>query len=124
MGGSYYVPRSVKGESRILYIFIIKSFAVTLAFALVGWGLAYLIGMIVNMSIIATIIVIAIFAAIGYGLSTIIIPDVPMMGPLRKAGGENIGAMLIRALSFRGKRKIYLYNYKREVTKGGNEDGK
>lgn len=124
MGGSYYVPRSVKGESRILYIFTIKSFAVTLAFALVGWGLAYLIGMIVNMSIIATIIVIAIFAAIGYGLSTIIIPDVPMMGPLRKAGGENIGAMLIRALSFRGKRKIYLYNYKREVTKGGNEDGK
>lgn len=123
MGGSYYVPRSVKGESRILYIFTIKSFAVTLAFALVGWGLAYLIGMLVNMSIVATIIVIAIFAAIGYGLSTIVIPDVPMMGPLRKAGGENIGAMLIRAFTFRGKKKIYLYNYKREVTKGGNEDG-
>ena len=29
MGGSYYVPRNVKGESRILYIFTLKSFAVT-----------------------------------------------------------------------------------------------
>lgn len=122
MGGSYYVPRSVKGESRILYIFSIKSFVATLAFGLVGWGIAYIIGMFINMSIIATIIVIAIFAAIGYGLSTIVIPDIPLMGPLRKAGGENIGAMLLRLITFRGKKKIYLYNYKRKVTKGGNEN--
>ena len=122
MGGSYYVPRSVKGETRILYIFTIKSFAVTLAFGLVGWGIAYLIGMFVNVSIVATLVTIGIFAAIGYGLATIIIPDVPIMGPLRKAGGENIGAMILRAITFKSKRKIYLYNYKREVIKGGTQD--
>ena len=121
MGGSYYVPRSVKGESRILYIFTIKSFAATLAFGLVGVLFYFLLKTFIPISIWGAIIIIAIFAAIGYALSAITIPDVPMMGPLRKAGGENIGAMLIRALSFKRKKKIYLYNYKREATKGGEK---
>ena len=123
MGGSYYVPRSVKGESRILYIFTIKSFAATLAFGLVGVLIYFLLKTFIPISIWGAIIIIAIFAAIGYALSSITIPDVPMMGPLRKAGGENIGAMIIRALSFKRKKKIYLYNYKREVTKGGERNG-
>lgn len=123
MGGSYYVPRSVKGESRILYIFTIKSFAVTLAFGLVGVFIYLIIKSLVGMGLIPGLILIAIFAAIGYGLSAIKIPDVPIMGPLRKAGGENIGAMIIRGLTFKRKRKIYIYNYKREVTKGGNKNG-
>lgn len=121
MGGSYYVPRSVKGEGRILYIFTLKSFAATLAFGLVGVLIYFMLKTFIPISIWGAIVIIAIFAAIGYALSAITIPDVPMMGPLRKAGGENIGAMIIRAISFKGKRKIYLYNYKREVTKGGEK---
>ena len=121
MGGSYYVPRSVKGESRILYIFTIKSFAVTLAFGLVGVLVNFLVASFIDISIVGTIIIVAIFAAIGYALSAVTIPDVPAMGPLRKAGGENIGAMIIRAIMFRSKKKIYLYNHKREVTKGGEK---
>lgn len=123
MGGSYYVPRSVKGESRLLYIFTIKSFAVTLAFGLIGVLFYFLIKSFINISIIGAIIIIAIFAAIGYGLSAITIPDSPAMGPLRKAGGENIGAMIIRAMLFKRKKKIYLYNYKRKVTEGGEKNG-
>ena len=119
MGGSYYVPRSVKGESRILYIFTIKSFAATLAFGLLGAGIYLGIKQFTDLGIVTGIIIIAIFGAIGYVLSTLTIPDVPAMGPLRKAGGENIGAMIIRAITFRGKKKIYLYNYKRKETKGG-----
>lgn len=41
------------------------------------------------------------------------------MGPLRKAGGENIGEMLIRILTFGKKKKIYMYNIKREQMRGG-----
>ena len=59
---------------------------------------------------------VAIFGGIGYALATV----VPFMGPLRKAGGENIGAMIWRLITFRKRKKIYLYNYKREVIKGGN----
>ena len=121
MGGSYYVPRSVRGESRILYIFTIKSFAVTLAFGLVGVLFYFILSSFIAMSIWTAIIMTAIFAVVGYALSAITIPDAPIMGPLRKAGGENIGAMIIRAMSFRGKRKIYLYNYKRESNKGGEK---
>ena len=121
MGGSYYVPRSVKGESRILYIFTIKSFAATLAFGLVGVLIYFLIKSFIDIGIVGAIIIIAIFGGVGYALAEVKIPDVPIMGPLRKAGGENIGAMIIRALMFKGKKKIYLYNHKREVTKGGNK---
>lgn len=121
MGGSYYVPRSVKGEGRLLYIFTIKSFAVTLAFGLVGVLFYFLLKSFIKISIMGAIIIIAIFAAIGYALSAVTIPDSPAMGPLRKAGGENIGAMIIRAIMFRSKKKIYLYNHKRQVTKGGEK---
>lgn len=44
MGRSYFVPRSTKGESRILYIFTIKSFVFTVAFGLIGaliWYILY-----------------------------------------------------------------------------------
>ena len=121
MGGSYYVPRSVKGESRLLNIFTIKSFAVTLAFGLVGVLIYFILKSFIDIGIVGAIIIIGIFAAIGYALASVTIPDVPIMGPLRKAGGENIGAMILRAISFKGKRKIYIYNYKREATKGGNK---
>ena len=36
MGKSYFVPRSAKGETRILYIFTIKSFVTTVAIGLIG----------------------------------------------------------------------------------------
>ena len=36
MGKTYYVPRSVKGETRLLYIFTVKSFISTVAIGLVG----------------------------------------------------------------------------------------
>lgn len=119
MGGSYYVPRNVKGEGRILYIFTLKSFAVTLAFGLVGALVYFILSSFIEMGIVTAIIIVAIFAGIGFALAEVKIPDIPAMGQLRKAGGENIGAMLLRAMFFKRKKKIYLYNYKRQSTKGG-----
>ena len=123
MGGSYYVPRSVKGESRILYIFTLKSFAVTLVFGLVGVLIYFILSNFIKMSIVTAIIIVGIFGGIGFALAEVKIPDTPMMGPLRKAGGENIGAMILRAMFFKRKKKIYIYNYKRQVTNGGERDG-
>ena len=109
MGNSYYVPRSVKGESRILYVFTIKTFAVTLAFGLVGVLIFFLIKSFVELGIIAGLIIIGVFAAIGFAISSLTIPDIPAMGPLRKAGGENIGSMLVRLLFF-GRKILSLPN--------------
>jgi len=120
MGNSYFVPRSVKGESRILYIFTIKSFIVTLIFGLVGAAIWYVLTLFnITVELIPGLIVVGLFGGIGYLLATVKIPDVPFMGPLRKAGGENIGAMVWRLITFRKRRRIYLYNYKRDVLKGG-----
>lgn len=69
------------------------------------------------MPLFGGIIAVAITAGVGYAIGAITIPDSPAMGPLRKAGGENLFDILMRLIMFRGKKKIYIYNYKRE--KGG-----
>lgn len=115
MGRSYYVPRSAKGEGRILYIFTIKSFATTLVCGAIGAGIAFLIKGIVGMSIFGMIGFIIPFALVGFALGAMTIPDIPIMGPLRKAGGENVLDILIRLISFRSKKKLYIYGINRDV---------
>lgn len=107
MGRTYTVPRNVKGESRILYIFSTRSFLTTLAGGLVGF-FGYLLLNIVGLGKIG-LIVIGIFALIGYLLGTLTIPDSPIVGILRKAGGEKVLDILIRTITFRGRKKIYVY---------------
>ena len=34
--GSYYIPRNLRGETRLLYIFTVKSLITTVAGALIG----------------------------------------------------------------------------------------
>ena len=110
MGRVYTVPRSAKGESRILYIFTIKSFVVTIIFAILGIMVWASIGTIIELSLYVKIIITACFGALGYALSALKIPDTPMMRPLQKAGGEILGEILIRLLFFKRHKKIYLYN--------------
>ncbi len=110
MGKSYYVPRSVKGESRILIIFTIKSFVFTVVFGVVGVLFILLLSMIIPMNLWAEIIIVAIFGAIGYAISAGKIPDVPIMGPFRKAGGEYVYEIIFRFLTFKRRKKIYVYN--------------
>jgi hypothetical protein len=107
MGRTYTVPRNVKGESRILYIFSTRSFLTTLASGLVGFLFSIIFTM-VGLGNIGLIIV-GIFAVIGYLLGTLTIPDSPIVGLLRKAGGEKVLDILIRTITFRGRKKIYVY---------------
>lgn len=107
MGKTYTVPRSAKGESRILYIFTVKSMLSTIGFAIVG-----LIPFFIFKSIGLTalgVVILVIFALIGYGMAMLTIPDAPIMGKLRKAGGEKLGDIAWRTLTFSKKKAIYLY---------------
>ena len=90
MGRSYYVPRSAKGETRILYVFTLKSFVTTLIIGGIGAIIAFIINSIFELSIFAIIFIIIPFAGIGFVIGAFSIPDVPIMGPLQKAGGENL----------------------------------
>lgn len=122
MGRSYYVPRSVKGESRLLVIFTVKSFIFTIAFGLIGGFMWYLGSSLFGMGLVGGIIVTGIFGGLGYLIGAAKIPDSPLMGPFQKAGGEYLSDIILRFITFKGRKKIYLYNYDRKkfVNKGGN----
>lgn len=107
MGRTYTVPRNVKGESRLLLIFTMKSFITTVLGGLVGL-LFYFIFAAVGLAIVG-FIVIGVFGAIGFAIGSLTIPDSPIVGSLRKAGGENLGNILIRTLTFSRRKKIYIY---------------
>lgn len=113
MGRSYSVPRSVKGESRILNVFTVRSFATTVIVGLIGAGIWFFGGNYFNISLTTGLIITAIFGGIGFALGTLTIPDIPAVGPLRKAGGEKVLDILLRFVFFRRKKKIYMYNLKR-----------
>lgn len=115
MGRSYYVPRSAKGETRILYIFTMKSMATTLAAGLIGALIAFIAKSVAGIGIFTMIFIILPFAAIGYAIGALKIPDNPMMGPLYKAGGENVSDILLRLISFKSKKKLYLYGIDRKI---------
>lgn len=117
MGRTYGVPRSAKGESRILYIFTVKSLAITLAFAAVGWLIISAIQMVIEVTLIPKLIIIGIFGGIGFVIGAANIPDNPIMGPLQKAGGEQILDILLRLITFGSKKKLYIYGLNRKAKK-------
>lgn len=109
MGRTYTVPRNVKGESRLLYIFSVRSFLTTAGGAAIG----FLFSLIFNMLGLGFVgmITIAIFAILGFAIGSLTIPDSSIVGALRKAGGERLGDILFRTLTFRKRKKIYIYRF-------------
>lgn len=49
----------------------------------------------------------------GYAIGALKIPDSKFMGPFRKAGGEYLSEIILRAITFKRRKKIYIYNLKR-----------
>ena len=105
--GTYYIPRNYRGESRILYIFTVKSLITTGAGACFG-ALFLLIFQAIGMMVVGLIIM-AVFAAIGYAIGALKIPTIVGIPITKKIGGEPIGEIIIRYMKFRKKRKMYTY---------------
>ncbi|MEG2311053.1 MAG: hypothetical protein RSB76_03595 [Clostridia bacterium] len=118
MGNSYFVPRSVKGEGRLLIIFTVKSFITTAICALFGGAIWYVCGNNFNMGLMPGLIITSFFGGIGYIIGAAKIPDSKYVGKFRKAGGENLSDIIIRFITFKQRKKVYIYNLKRE-NKGG-----
>ena len=106
--GTYEIPRNVKGEGRILFIFSTKSLLWTAATGAVGL-LFFFIFSILNLKVVGIIIAL-IFAAIGYVIGSFKVPEISSWEFTRKTGGENIDDIIKRAINFRRKgRRIYVY---------------
>ena len=105
--GTYYIPRNVKGESRILYIFTVKALATTAAGILIGALLYFLFAMI-GLEILGIVCIIT-FAVIGYAIGMIKIPTLSGIKFTKKIGGEPLSEIIVRYFKFMKNKKIYTY---------------
>jgi len=106
--GTYNLPRNVKGEGRILFIFSTKSMITTAIGAVIGI-LFYFICSIIGVGIVGIVIAL-IFALIGFLIGTIKVPNIQNIKWARVNAGENLDDVIKRAFMFKQKRnKIYVY---------------
>lgn len=105
--GTYYIPRNYKGESRILYIFSIKSLLTTAIGAGVGAIFLWIFTLMALKKV--GIIIMVMMAIIGYIIGAVKIPTIVSIPVTKKIGGEPISEIIVRYIKFKKKRKIYTY---------------
>ena len=121
---TYNIPRNVKGEGRILYVFSTKA----LIYTFIGIAIGFIFYLVFNALKLQTvgIIILAIFGLIGFVIATFKVPDTTAF---EKTGGENIDDVIRRAFKFKMEHnKVYLYtiepkNEKTKEEEGGKENG-
>ena len=112
--GTYNLPRNVKGEGRILFIFSTKSIISTSIGVAIGL-VFYFIFKILNLTMVGIAITL-IFGAIGYAIGMFKIPDTNGLEITRKTGGENIDDVIKRYIKFKmNKKKIYVYTKEENI---------
>lgn len=106
--GTYNVPRNVKGEGRILFIFSTKALIYSGIGALIG-GIFYIIFNLLGLTLVG-IAVVVVFALIGFVIGTFKVPNIERFEFSRKTAGENIDDVIKRAVKFKMKKeKLYVY---------------
>lgn len=105
--GTYYIPRNYRGESRILYIFTVKSLITTAIGAMCG-SLFWVIFRSLGMNAVGLIIM-AVFAFLGFAFGALKIPTIVAFPITKKIGGEPIGEIIFRYIKFKKNRKMYVY---------------
>ena len=112
--GTYNLPRNVKGEGRILFIFSTKSLITSVIGGAIGL-IFYLIFSIIGLSMVGMVITL-IFALIGYAIGMFKIPDTGGLEITRKTGGENIDDIIKRYMKFKkNKKKLYVYTKEEKI---------
>lgn len=105
--GTYYIPRNYKGETRILYIFTVKSLISTAIGMGVG-SIFFFLFTAMKMQMVG-IITMAVFALIGWAVGALKIPTIVAIPITRKIGGEPLSEIIMRYIKFKKNRKIYTY---------------
>lgn len=110
--GTYYIPRNYKGETRILYIFTIKSLITTV----VGVGIGFLFYGLFNLMMLKSVGIgfLIFFGLVGWGIGAIKIPTIAGLPVTKKIGGEPLSEIILRYIKFKRNRKIYTYTKEEE----------
>ena len=119
--GTYNLPRNVKGEGRILFIFSSKALIYTLAGIGIGFIFYWLFSLI-KLNMIG-IIAMLILALTGFAIGTLKVPETNAFEITKKTGGENIDDVIKRAIKFKmNNNKIYIYDYDKKSVKNSTKE--
>ncbi len=119
---TYNLPRDVKGEGRILFVFSTKALIYTAIGVAVGLPF-YLIFSAIGISVVG-IIAIVLLGLVGFSIATFKMPTTNAFEITKKTGGENIDDVIRRGIKFKmQKNRIYVYEPDTEE-KGGNKGDK
>lgn len=110
--GTYNIPRNVKGEGRILFVFSTKSMIYTAIGGVLGLPV-YFIFSAFNLNLIG-IITIVLLALIGFVIGTFKIPEIGIIKSTKVVSGENIDDVIKRAIMFKKNGKKIYINTKEE----------
>lgn len=111
--GTYTIPRNLKGETRILYIFSVKSLITTAAGALIGLVFYFIFATLLGIQALG-VTLLAIFALLGFGIGSIKIPTLSGLPFTKKIGGESLDEIIKRYILFKMNRKSYSYSITKE----------
>ena len=110
--GTYNIPRNLRGETRILIIFSVKSL-ITTGIGLAIGALFFFIFSLINLKIVG-IIMMALFALIGYAIGAVKVPTLAGIPFTKKIGGESLDEIIKRYFKFKMNKKIYTYTKEEE----------
>lgn len=111
---THYIPRNVKGESRILMVFSVKGLICTAIVGVIGLLLYFILNMF-GLTYLGYGCIIF-FGLIGFVIGTFKIPETSAFKFTQKVGGENIDDVIIRAIKFKmNKNKIYMYGIEEDT---------
>lgn len=109
---THYIPRNVKGEGRILYIFSTKALITTA----IGGGIGLLFFFIfsaVGIKMVG-IILLLIFALLGFAVGTVKIPAITGIKFTKNVAGDSIDDVVMRYIKLKMNKKIYTYTKEEE----------
>lgn len=114
--GTYNIPRNVKGEGRIFFIFSTKALIYSVVGLILGLPFYFIFNSL-GIAIVGIIIMILI-ALIGFLIGTFKFPEFAGLKFTKVIGGESIDDVIKRAFLFKRKgKKIYIYT--KEEKKNG-----
>ena len=105
---THYIPRSFKGETRILIIFTTKSLIYTGIGALVGLIFYFIFGVILGIKPLG-IGLMAFVALIGYLIATIKVPYIPGIRITKDMAGDTVDELIRRYIKFSNNKRKYTY---------------
>lgn len=112
--GTYNLPRNVKGEGRILFVFSAKALIYTVIGIAAGIPF-YILFNSLSLGIVG-LIMMGVLGLVGFVIGTFKMPDTNAFEITKKTGGENIDDVIKRGIQFKMKKnRIYVYQKETQV---------